>query len=98
MRGMNVMLSLVIVMTASVTACSKTQSLGRPGIQVGGDRALPGAPVPGAEGSSVAASRKSVSGKEPRTTLIALDGSRCQVTERRYRETAIGEKVWCAWH
>jgi hypothetical protein len=42
-------------------------------------------------------SQKVVSGKEPKTTLLAHDGSRCQVTERRYNEITTGEKVWCVW-
>jgi hypothetical protein len=40
---------------------------------------------------------KRVTGKEPPTTLIAQDGTRCVVTEGRYRETEIGSEVWCAW-
>ena len=42
--------------------------------------------------------QKVVHGKEPRTTLLAHDGTRCQVTEKRYNEIAIGEQVWCVWH
>ena len=97
MRRLNIVLLLVAMMTTSVTACSKMQSLRRPGMMVGGDRQLPGTATPSDEREIVGPSKKSVSGKEPKTTLIALDGSRCHVTEKRYRETTIGEKVWCAW-
>ena len=41
--------------------------------------------------------RKQVSGKDGPSTLIALDGTRCQVNEKRYQETAVGELVWCDW-
>lgn len=41
--------------------------------------------------------RKVVSAKEEPNTLIASDRSSCRVTEQKYRETALGERVWCAW-
>ncbi|HYD51777.1 MAG TPA: hypothetical protein VEA99_04080 [Gemmatimonadaceae bacterium] len=41
--------------------------------------------------------RKVVSGKEAPSTLVAPDGSRCSVTERRFKEVTEGEKVTCAW-
>jgi hypothetical protein len=40
---------------------------------------------------------KTVAGKEPPATLIAEDRSRCAVSERRYRETTVGERLLCAW-
>jgi hypothetical protein len=40
---------------------------------------------------------KRVTGKEPPTTLIAEDGTRCMVTESRFRETEIGGNALCAW-
>jgi hypothetical protein len=40
---------------------------------------------------------KVVAGKEPPTTLIAHDGSRCTVTERRYRDVQVGDDALCAW-
>jgi hypothetical protein len=40
---------------------------------------------------------KPVAGKEPPSTLIAEDGSRCLVPDRAYRETRIGAHVLCAW-
>ena len=42
-------------------------------------------------------SRKPVSGKEEPATLLARDGSRCIVTEKRFKEVALGEQVTCAW-
>jgi len=40
---------------------------------------------------------KLVAAKEEPTTLIADDRSRCIVTERKFRETAIGSDVLCDW-
>ena len=40
---------------------------------------------------------KRVAGKEPPTTLIAEDGTKCVVTENRYRETNVGDEAWCVW-
>lgn len=42
-------------------------------------------------------SQKTVTSKEPPTMLVAFDGSTCLVTDKRYRETVIGEKAWCVW-
>lgn len=41
--------------------------------------------------------QKKVSSKQEPATLIAFDGSRCVVNAPKFRETAIGESVWCAW-
>lgn len=42
-------------------------------------------------------SRKPVAGKEAPTTLIARDGSRCIVTEKRFAEIREGQSIWCDW-
>jgi hypothetical protein len=42
-------------------------------------------------------SRKLVSGKQSPSLLIARDGSRCTVSEKRFADTKEGEQVWCAW-
>ena len=42
-------------------------------------------------------SQKPVDGKSAPATLIAKDGTRCTVSESKFRETSIGEKVSCAW-
>jgi len=41
--------------------------------------------------------RKAVAGKEEPFTLVAEDKSRCRVPEQQFRETSLGELVWCAW-
>jgi hypothetical protein len=40
---------------------------------------------------------KRVAGKESPVTLIAEDGTKCVVTEDRYRETRVGDEAWCVW-
>jgi hypothetical protein len=73
---------------------------------LGGCAALPGFPKRPADGHGDVARqkgaragfwRKPVAGHEAPTTLVALDGSRCMVTAKRFEETAPGEKVWCNW-
>ena len=46
---------------------------------------------------SLRMARKPVHGKEAPATVVAFDGTRCTVTERRFAEVKEGEKVWCAW-
>jgi hypothetical protein len=52
---------------------------------------------PAATVLEAALTSKVVAGKEPPTTLIAEDASRCTVTEGRYREIQIGDRALCAW-
>jgi hypothetical protein len=42
-------------------------------------------------------SRKHVARKEPPTSLIAIDNTRCLVTEQKYRDTPVGADVMCYW-
>jgi hypothetical protein len=73
----------------------------RPLTMPGGDRdprALPGSPDNRAtrvEDAQV--SLKRVSAKEAPATLIADDGTRCSVSEKRYAETKIGHDALCVW-
>jgi hypothetical protein len=46
---------------------------------------------------SLAMARKSVYGKEAPATVVAADGSRCNVTKKRFDEVKEGEKLLCAW-
>lgn len=85
------MRTAVLVVAVFLLGCVRTQ---RPEITtVGGGRRLP--QTGGAARAAI--SQKVVSGKDEPTTLIAHDGSTCTVTAQKFRETAIGEKVWCAW-
>lgn len=71
---------------------------------LGGSRA-PGAALPTTGGTSgpsatavpSAVSRKKVNGKEEPATLIALDRTRCTVTEARFRDIKVGDDVICTW-
>jgi hypothetical protein len=61
-------------------------------------RALPGAPDNRATRVDDAqVSLKRVTAKEPPSMLIADDGSRCTVSEKRYDETRIGHDALCMW-
>jgi hypothetical protein len=60
----------------------------------GGDRALPTAIV----GSpSIGLSSKEVYGKREPVTLMARDNTHCTVSEAKFRESSIGERVRCDW-
>jgi hypothetical protein len=63
---------------------------GRPGE---GGRELP----PGMRAGQSDLNSKIVKAKEDPNILVADDRTRCTVTEKRYRETTIGESVLCAW-
>lgn len=61
-------------------------------------RALPGSTddrATRAEDAQV--SMKRVMSKQAPTTLIADDGSRCTVSEKRYNDTRIGDDALCVW-
>lgn len=51
----------------------------------------------GGGGQTVGLTEKPVVAKEPPTSLIAADGTRCLVSEQKYRDTALGSPVWCFW-
>jgi hypothetical protein len=67
-----------------------------PGGRGGGPRQA-GSTAPRAGPKDIRLDLKRVAGKEPPTTLIAEDGTRCIVTEGRFRETEIGGDALCAW-
>jgi hypothetical protein len=57
-----------------------------------------GFPLPGPKGqASRQIERKLVSDKVPPQELVAYDGTRCVVTEDRFRRTAVGQRIWCVW-
>lgn len=83
------LLALAIV----ATGCWRYQTVQKP--RGGGDRGMPDATA--TRNGKSGLGRKAVYGKEDPATLVARDRTRCLVTEKRYRETAIGELVWCSW-
>jgi hypothetical protein len=52
---------------------------------------------PGRKHHDPAPDRKAVVLKEDPTSLIASDGSRCLVGEKKFAHTEIGDRVWCVW-
>jgi hypothetical protein len=42
--------------------------------------------------------RKLVSAKEEPFTLVAADGTRCEVREKTYRKLEVGDRARCLWH
>jgi hypothetical protein len=100
--------SLAVVMVLSLSACATFWPGTDPRPETAGPT-RPGSTVPTAAVPSIPEtardleqdaplpSRKVVKAKEAKSALIAHDGTRCHVTERRYRETVVGEKVWCVW-
>lgn len=62
---------------------------------MGGCMMLPGRA--GRGGAVTGLADKPVASKEPPTSLIAVDGTRCLVTEEKYRNTTVGQRVWCYW-
>ena len=84
----------VLVVTWVAAACTQPQSLGIPG-RDGGPRTT--------DGSQNGAPRnfrmdsKRVAAKAPPTTLIAEDGTKCVVGEKKFRDTDVGNEAWCEW-
>lgn len=60
-----------------------------------GVTAAPNVPGTSRPDSSLGLARQQVKGKEEPATLIAVDGTRCTVSEARFRDVAHGDKVWC---
>ena len=56
-----------------------------------------GGSAPSATAIPDAVSRKRVNGKEEPSTLVALDRTRCTVTDARFRAIKIGDDVTCTW-
>jgi hypothetical protein len=60
----------------------------------GDDRQMP---VATAARAATHLSSKKVDAKEAPNTLIAVDATRCSVSEKKYREVSLGEAVTCLW-
>ena len=90
------MKSLVLASLAFTMGCFPGRHLEPPVFGRGGDS--PGVATPaGGRGDAGELAQKEVAGREAPASLISIDGWTCLVTEKRFRETAIGERVWCAW-
>jgi hypothetical protein len=88
---MRARLLLLALLGAGLAGCASRLHPKRPG-----DRA-DGISQDKARGAQGGFWRKQVSGKAEPATLVAVDGSVCSVTAKRFKETMTGEKVWCGW-
>ena len=87
-------LALIAAFTV-VSACIPAQGT-RP--QIGGRPGDGGREItPGRTTQQSGLGSKKVSGKEDPNVLLAADVMRCTFSEAKFRETAIGESVLCAW-
>jgi hypothetical protein len=91
--------TLLLVATACIPNITRERE--RPGFGMPHDPSS-GESVP--MGTGIATSRaedgptrKRVASKEEPATLVAIDRSRCAVTEDRYRDARVGQRVTCAW-
>jgi hypothetical protein len=50
-----------------------------------------------AAGTNSGLSRREVSAKAEPASLYARDGAHCKVTPDRFKDTAVGDRVWCNW-
>ena len=81
--------------------CSRNHELGSfPPRRAGTEGALGSPKGVGStvSGGGVSATRKRVTGKEEPATLLAADRTQCIVTAGKFKETSIGEDVWCDWN
>lgn len=85
---------LFLAIAASACALPHVSKQKPPFSDDGGDRELP----QGMAVTEKGLSQKAVNGKEEPATLMSADRQSCIVTAKKFRETAIGDKVWCAWH
>ena len=84
-----------VYVTWAAVACTQPQSLGIPG-RDGGPRPT----EPSQDGMTPRNFRmdsKRVGAKAPPTTLIAEDGTKCVVSEKKFRDTNVGDEAWCEW-
>lgn len=48
-------------------------------------------------GKSSSLTIKSVSGKREPSYLIAIDGTECTVSKKRFDKVKVGDNQWCVW-
>ena len=88
----------LLVTPLLLVSCYKIEKLQRPGVANLPPRPPKTIPTErSSEGQSTYPTQKPVYGKEAPTTLLAADGTRCQVSEKKFQETTVGEKIWCVW-
>ncbi len=82
-----------LVMLVLLTAC-RWHGMEHPPL---GGRGGGGITASDSSSGKAALSDKTVNSKVEPRTLVATDGTRCVVTDARFRDTMVGEKVWCVW-
>ena len=88
----------LLVTSLLLTSCYRIEKLDRPGVANLPPRPPKTIPTEhSGQGQGARPSQKPVYGKEAPTTLLAADGTRCQVSDKKFQETAVGEKIWCVW-
>ena len=95
-----------ILASVAVALAIGAASCIRPGILITGadgrkmgNRELPkGVSSTAANDTGTAApKRKQVTQKEPPSTLVAKDDTRCEVSPAEFEQTSVGSVVFCAW-
>ena len=92
--------ALTLALLLVAPGCSRPYYVGTDGIRLGSDRPPPPSTPRSATAdtaTTIPLARKRVDSKEPPSTLIARDGTRCTVTASRYADIREGEYVVCAW-
>lgn len=51
----------------------------------------------GGRGGGAGLADKPVASREAPSALIAVDGTRCLVTDEKFQNTVPGDRVWCFW-
>jgi hypothetical protein len=95
-RGRTALVALLLTVVATACGPPRPMAIPGPGGRGGGARET-GSSTTRAGAKDIRLDVKRVAGKEPPPTLIAEDGTRCIVTEGRFRETEIGGNALCAW-
>jgi hypothetical protein len=92
--------SLALIVGAVSLACVKSRTTTAGGLPADPTRTAVTGQVPGQRATASSqpnASRKRVDAKEDPATLVAVDRTRCTVTEPRFRDTKVGDSVTCDW-
>jgi hypothetical protein len=91
------MRTMLVVALVGLVACQPPAPYRPPLIgprTPGDDRQMPAANT--SRGATNLATKK-VDAKENPNVLVAVDATRCTVSEKKYREVSLGESVTCLW-
>jgi hypothetical protein len=91
---------LIVIVGIGSLACVTSRSSTPGGLPADPTRTAVTGQVPGQRATASTqpnASRKRVDAKEEPATLVAVDRTRCTVTDSRFRDTKVGDSVICDW-